>query len=270
MNLSVAQEGVLLNVVYEFKYVRDLQRKDNPYVSNMVLSLGKSTSRYCSEREFNANSSSSKKQQQNFPDPSMPTITVVGGPAILMGRYGVAIREEIIKNIGKQKLELNGHVGTKTYTIETALPKINWRLKPEKKLIGKDTCQRALGKYAGREYEVWFAPGLPFSDGPWKLNGLPGLILEAKDSSNEVAFYFKEMGRNDNGKEIVVPFLKDQYTIMTNTKDYNRSRRAYDLDPEAIILAEHPEAEIHINNIDNSGIQKLTKIGKYNAIEKNE
>lgn len=30
--------------------------------------------------------------------------------------------------------------------------------------------------------EVWYAPGIPLGIGPWKLNGLPGLIVRADDA----------------------------------------------------------------------------------------
>jgi GLPGLI family protein len=271
-NISFAQETVSLNVVYELRYIRDLTQKDNPYVSNMVLSIGKNTSRYCTEREFkeSAGGSEARKKQQQELKSAKPMITVSGGPLLQVGRSGVAIREEIMKNIRKGEVEITGFIGSRTYMVETALPKINWLLQPEKKVIGKDTCQRALGSYAGREYEAWFAPDLPFNDGPWKLNGLPGLILEARDTSNEVIFTFKGISRNDDTGETVVSLLKDQFTVKTNLKSYNRSRESYEEDPEAIILAEHPDANIHIISVDGSGTKKARKIRKYNPIEKSD
>ena len=44
-------------------------------------------------------------------------------------------------------------------------------------------CQRATGTFRGREWQVWFTYDIPYNYGPWKLGGLPGLILRAEDSS---------------------------------------------------------------------------------------
>lgn len=270
--VSFAQESISLNVVYEFTYVRDLSQKDNPYVSNMVLSLGKGTSRYCSEKEYKDNDRNTiarrQQQQMQASAAARPMKAVAGGPALFVGKSGVAIREEIIKDIPKRKLETTGFIGSKVYTVQTELPKISWELRPERKTIDKYTCQRALGRYAGRDYEVWFAPDLPFQDGPWKLNGLPGLILEAHDTNNEVAFTCKGINRNDDTAETVMSFLKDPYTITTNLKSYNRTRASFDQDPEAIILAEHPEAKVLVLPMDSSRTRKVIKIKQYNPIEK--
>jgi GLPGLI family protein len=270
--IAFSQETVLLNVLYEFKYMRDLAQKDNPYISNMVLSLGKNTSRWCTEESFKDNNKNiireKRKQQENEQQmSSMPRTTVTGGPTLRITKAGVAIREEIIKDIPKQKLQTIGRIASKTYFVDTDLPKINWVLQNEKKTIDKYTCQKAVGTYAGRAYEVWFTTDLPFRDGPWKLHGLPGLILEAHDSTNQVVITYKEISRNDDGEETVTSFLKDPFSIETKLKAYNRARAAFDADPQAIILAQHPDAKIHVKSMDGSSNKQVVKIKKYNPIE---
>jgi GLPGLI family protein len=74
------------------------------------------------------------------------------------------------------------------YLITDTLPKIDWRIFEEKKTILNYTCQKAVGKFRGRSYIAWFAIELPMPTGPWKLNGLPGIILAANDDKNEIFF----------------------------------------------------------------------------------
>jgi len=47
-------------------------------------------------------------------------------------------------------------------------------------IIGDYACHLAKGIVKGRNYSVWFAPEIPVTCGPWKLWGLPGLIINAE------------------------------------------------------------------------------------------
>lgn len=44
----------------------------------------------------------------------------------------------------------------------------------------------AKGLFRGREYKAWFTTVIPIRYGPWKLHGLPGLILKVKDSFEQI------------------------------------------------------------------------------------
>jgi GLPGLI family protein len=66
---------------------------------------------------------------------------------------------------------------------ELRLPKIIWNIQPDTKKIGNFNCTKATTLFRGIKYEAWFTTEVPVSAGPWKLRGLPGLILEAHDSA---------------------------------------------------------------------------------------
>ena len=59
--------------------------------------------------------------------------------------------------------------------------------------IGGFTCEKATGHYRGRDYEVWYAPDIPIPSGPFKLGGLPGLIMEACSIDKKVLFLFNSL-----------------------------------------------------------------------------
>jgi len=71
--------------------------------------------------------------------------------------------------------------------------KIQWEITNTIKKIEGLTVQKAITKFRGRNYVAWFTPEIPVSLGPWKLNGLPGLILEAYDTNKEMLFLFKKI-----------------------------------------------------------------------------
>ena len=69
---------------------------------------------------------------------------------------------------------------SRTHYVAEDTPTINWEICEDtvQTILGY-TCHRATARFRGREWEVWYADDIPTSLGPWKLNGLPGLILQA-------------------------------------------------------------------------------------------
>lgn len=59
-----------------------------------------------------------------------------------------------------------------------------WKISEETKEVAGYKCHKATVDFRGRNWVVWFAPDIAAAFGPWKLHGLPGLILEAHDTGN--------------------------------------------------------------------------------------
>jgi hypothetical protein len=76
------------------------------------------------------------------------------------------------------------------YLITDSFPVINWQISTDTATFGGLHCQKATAHFKGRDYTAWFCPDIPFHGGPWKLSGLPGLILEAYDVKKQVVFKF--------------------------------------------------------------------------------
>jgi GLPGLI family protein len=88
----------------------------------------------------------------------------------------------------------------KSEIIKDSLPEIIWNLKyPEVKLIGDFKCRKATTKFRGSDLIAWYCLDLPFPFGPWKMKGLPGLILELNYEDNGV---FEKW----TAKKVIVPF----------------------------------------------------------------
>jgi GLPGLI family protein len=100
-------------------------------------------------------------------------------------------------------------VGTAAFLYGEPLPNINWKLGKDTKKIGKFICQKATTTFRGRNYEAWFTTAIPISIGPWKLHGLPGLILEAYDDTKDIQFIY-------NG--VSIPESVDKYKTFPKTK----------------------------------------------------
>jgi GLPGLI family protein len=75
---------------------------------------------------------------------------------------------------------------------DTLFP-MEWEELDENKMIEGIPCRKAAADFRGRKYTAWYAPSITNSDGPWKLGGLPGLILEAYDEEKQWHVVFRSV-----------------------------------------------------------------------------
>lgn len=110
-------------------------------------------------------------------------------------------------NLNKMVTKINGQF------IAYKLSAPAWKITSETKKIDKYDCYKAQyihtytgvsGKLINREITAWFAPELPYSFGPGKYFGLPGLILELDDGKGTV-YLAGSISINANIKKIELP-----------------------------------------------------------------
>ena len=75
-------------------------------------------------------------------------------------------------------------------TEDTEMP--TWNMVEGSDSICGYLCQKAKGKFRGKTWKVLYAEDIPTAAGPWKLQGLPGLITYAAD--DEGIHTFKLIG----------------------------------------------------------------------------
>jgi GLPGLI family protein len=63
-----------------------------------------------------------------------------------------------------------------------------WSITTETMTVLNYLCYKATCHYHGRNWEAWFTFDIPINTGPWKLRGLPGLILKANDDRQHYVF----------------------------------------------------------------------------------
>lgn len=95
--------------------------------------------------------------------------------------------QKIYIDIKNKKIDEIKYLKT-IFIVQDTLNFPNWNISKESKIINNHLCQKATAVYKGRNYEAWFTTNYPSIYGPWKLNGLPGLIILAYDQKKEVYF----------------------------------------------------------------------------------
>jgi len=97
--------------------------------------------------------------------------------------------------------------------------KPNWQLQEGTDTVAGYDCQKATLNFRGRNYTAWFTTEIPISEGPWKLFGLPGLILKVEDS--EKLFSFVMIGLTQPKQIMPYQVAKSEY-LKISREDYRK------------------------------------------------
>lgn len=116
----------------------------------------------------------------------------------------------VFKSNVSNEYRVYDYVGmTGRYWYNEPLDEIAWNVTDSTKDVLGYECVMATADYHGRRWTVWFAPEIPVQDGPWKLHGLPGLILEASEPSGQ--HHFVVDGMESCNKEILPIYNPSDY-----------------------------------------------------------
>ena len=103
---------------------------------------------------------------------------------------------------------------------------IQWEIGDSTKNVLGYECTIATADYHGRHWTAWFTPEIPLQEGPWKLTGLPGLILEAEESTGQHSFV--ATGLEASNQEIYPIYPYRQYDKMSRMEMLRQYRNYLD------------------------------------------
>lgn len=140
-----------------------------------------------------------------------------------------AIDIYVEKNASKEVIKVYDRKAGEMMLYEEPFEEMTWKIISDsvKTILGYE-CMMAETNYHGRTWKAWFTTEIPVQDGPWKLRGLPGIILEA-NGGNDFTILATEVGKTS---QPVPPVY--------STDKYEKGLRKK-------ILADH---EYYINNLE--------------------
>lgn len=191
--------------IYETKYKLNSEKPDDINSGTMIL-------------DYKNNSSIFRESQDKKSD----SIKLNNGNG--MYKMGVENQFYVKKDLSQNKIE---KIITYLRT-DYLLPideKLNWKITPEQKTIGKYKSQKAETNYGGRNWIAWFTTELPFSDGPYIFNGLPGLIISLQDTNNDYSFNLVQIKKGGNLFDV------RKKTIKIDWEKYETLAKSYFNDP---------------------------------------
>ncbi|WP_410220690.1 GLPGLI family protein [Pedobacter sp.] len=277
---SFAQKAdkTLATITYKLSHVKDTTQRDYVTPEEMIVFLGKNTAYYTSydriKRDLQVRKSIEEQIKNQGGNPTSISINRASTTPVTNVDFYFFLKDN--KFFEKENL-------INDYLIENPLDKPNWTITKETKLIADMKCTKATARFKGRNWTAWFNPDMPFQAGPWKLNNLPGLIMEAYDDKNEVRFDFisfekmtpekiAELKGTDNsnavpgvkmvalGNSSTLPFEEiklPENAAQISAKELARLKEARDKDPQGFYKTQMAARGMDVNNMILTG-RKMT------------
>lgn len=92
---------------------------------------------------------------------------------------------------------------SRMFLIESELPKGDWKLTGQQKMILEYPCQQAVSKEEEKEVVAWFTPSIAVPAGPGKFGNLPGLVLEVSMDQGEHVLVAKSIELKELDKALL-------------------------------------------------------------------
>jgi len=180
-------------IMYEYRFVSNLDKKDSADTELMYLDIKKDGSKFYSRQKFVSDSTREAYIQKQ----------------LAMGAGNISYRDtgsskipySVTKSYPDFSIVLHTGMGQNKFAVKDEKP-MNWKILPDKKMIDKFEVQKATIDFGGRSWTAWFTQDFPFLDGPYKFHGLPGLILEMEDSTGTHSFKFAGSKKFDEVEKI--------------------------------------------------------------------
>jgi len=156
----------------------------------------------------------------------------------------------VVRSATDNKLYYYDKVGTERFRYEEDIPQLNWAVGDSTRTILGYECFLASADYHGRKWIVWFSPEIPVAAGPWKLQGVPGLILEA--STEDGLYRFVADGIQQTEKLISPIYLANEYERTDRVK-FLKAKRGFMDNPVGAINAQFSGSGVSIRSVKLSG-----------------
>lgn len=124
-------------------------------------------------------------------------------------------------------------------------------------------CVMAESDYHGRHWKAWFAPELPMPFGPWKLHGLPGLILKAEANGG---FSFTATGLENTDRIISSMYMQSDYSKV-DRKEALKNAEFFANNEESIMNAQGQNMKIYSTDENGNKIETPKYDGLKHSLE---
>lgn len=209
-----------MEFVYDYKWCNDTtgQLKDNYTADQMLLQIGPDgLSKFSSYKNLTVDSLLMKITPEQVAEAAMD------------GKLSTGEFMTIFKNYPHGKLTHTEKICMDWFRYEEEMPELEWELTDSVTNVLGYECHSAVCNFRGREWTAFYTEDIPLMEGPWKLHGLPGLIMRASDKEGH--YLFECIGIKSNADRPITIY-KVPYNTTGRAKYYDAKNR-YDVNPYA-------------------------------------
>ncbi len=220
-------------ITYDLTYQPDSTDASSKKKEKMFLYIGDETSRFSSAGKAIGDSLQSTFDYSNF-DQAAFTRMRSQMPEKKFEYY-------IYKGVPADKITYTREIVTDKYRYTADKNRFDWTVHDERDTIAGFQVQKATTSFAGRNYTAWFTDEIPFPEGPYKFNGLPGLIVKIGDDKEHYVFELRQIRE----LRIPVPFtFQENEFIETSQEKLLKLEEEYKSDPVGFVERSVPGAKI--------------------------
>ncbi|AZI66184.1 GLPGLI family protein [Kaistella daneshvariae] len=162
--------------VYEVKFVRDTISK-NSFTNIYFLDINLKNVKFFNQELYEVDSTQNATKQFD-------------------SRISIANSLMVKRNIPSFENENYVFIDTDYLQYKTQDKQI-WKISSETKSIKNYNLQKATTEFGGRKWIAWFSKDIPINQGPYKFQGLPGLIFQIEDDRKQYSFNLIEVKKLD-------------------------------------------------------------------------
>ena len=170
-------------ITYTYRFARDANYPDDKKTGMTILQVGKRYNRFSDYYELQFDSICDEL--------SRGKMTVIEASPLMMAALKKNVFTEgilIDKLKNKGTIQRTAGLLTQKYQYEEDLPKLEWEILKGDTIIAGYQCNKAKTKLFGRDYIAWYSTDVSMPYGPYKFNGLPGLVFYISDTQGHFEF----------------------------------------------------------------------------------
>ncbi len=213
-----------MEFVYDYSWCNDTtgMLEDNFTSDRMLLQIGpKGLSKFSSYKNLTVDSLLMNLSKEQLTE------------ALMDNKLSNGEFMTIFKNYPAGRITHTEKICLDWFRYEEDMPMLEWELTDSTGTVLGYECHQAKCSFRGREWTAYYTEEIPIMDGPWKLQGLPGLIMKASDKDGH--YRFECIGIKSKASRPITMY-KVPY-ISTSRQKYYDTKNRYDINPYAYFEA---------------------------------